>query len=263
MPPAPFAPRSDRPLFERLFANYLAFLARHRDTVERKDGMVLVDSTSPEFVCVILEDATDLDALPERFRVARLLPWSRLGETDLLARGFAPRGSLTYMALTGRGEFAAAAPPDLAVERVLSNEAMDVFTEVQTRAFLEPGDFYEKWYARLRERNGSNLHRDEQRFYVASRKGRPASVLLTVLEQRTLGIYGVATLPAERKRGTSTALLAHVVREGRAQGAETVTLQAQTGSYAQSLYEKLGFESTFVSTIFEKPAPLSSTSRRT
>jgi hypothetical protein len=33
------------------------------------------------------------------------------------------------MTLTGRGELAA--PPDLAVERVLSNEAMDVFTEVR------------------------------------------------------------------------------------------------------------------------------------
>ena len=89
----------------------------------------MLDSTSPESVCVVLEDAPDVDAVPERFRVVRLLPWSRLGETDLLARGFASRGSLTYMTLTGRGEFAA--PPDLAVERVLSNEAMDVFTEVR------------------------------------------------------------------------------------------------------------------------------------
>lgn len=261
MIPGPSASRSDRPLFERLFANYLAFLVRHRDTVERKDGMVLVDSTTPEFVCVLLEDAPDLAAVPERFRVARLLPWSRLGETDLLARGFAPRGSLTYMTLTGRGEFAV--PPDLLVERVLSSQAMDVFTEIQTRTFLAPGDSYEKWYTRLRGRNGSNLHRDEQRFYVASREGRSASVLLTVLEQGTLGIYGVATLPAERKRGTSAALLAHAIREGRAQGAETVTLQVQTGSYAQALYEKLGFESAFVSTIYEKPAPLSPTSRGT
>lgn len=262
MPAAPFAPREGHPPFERLFANYLAFLARNRDTVERKDGMVLVDSTSPELVCVMLEDATDLDAIPARFRVARLLPWSRLGETDLLARGFAPRGSLTYMTLTGRGELAAAAPPDLAFERVLSNEAIDVFTEIQTRAFVAPGDSHETWYARLRKLNVSNLYRDEQRLYVASREGRPASVLLTVLEHSTLGIYGVATLPAERRRGTSTALLAHVVREGRAQGAEAVTLQAHTGSYAQSLYDKLGFASTFVSTIFEKPAPLSSISRR-
>jgi N-acetylglutamate synthase-like GNAT family acetyltransferase len=128
----------------------------------------------------------------------------------------------------------------------------------QTRAF-EPGDSHETWYARLRERNGSNLHRDEQRFYLASREGRPAGVLLTVLEQRTLGIYGVATLPAERKRGTSTALLALVVREARAQGVETVTLQVLTGSYAQSLYEKLGFETAFVSTIFAKPSVPSST----
>jgi GNAT superfamily N-acetyltransferase len=247
----PLAPRPDRPPFERLFANYLAYLARHRDTVERRDGMVLVDSTSPEFVCVILEDAADLDAIPERFPVARLLPWSRLGEADLLARGFAPRGSLTYMTLTGRVELAA--PPDVVVERVRSSEVMDVFTEVQTRAFLAPGDSYEKWYARLRERNGSNLHRDELRFYLASREGRPAGVLLTVVERGTLGVYGVATLPAERKRGTGTALLAHVVREGRAEGAGTVTLQVQTGSYAEALYEKLGFEAAFVSTIFGRP----------
>ncbi|MFO0755783.1 MAG: GNAT family N-acetyltransferase [Byssovorax sp.] len=253
MPPSRVAP-----LFERLFANYLAFLARYRDTVERKDGMILVDSTSPEHVCVILEDAPGLDAVPERFRVARLLPWSRLGETDLLARGFVLRGSLAYMRLTGGGDLAA--PPDLAIARVLSNEAMDVFTEIQTRAYLAPGDSYETWYARLRARNGSNLHRDELRFYVASREGVPASVLLTVLEQRTLGIYGVGALPAERNRGTSTALLAHAIRDGRAQGADTVTLQALAGAYAQSLYEKLGFETAFVSTIFEKAAPRSPTS---
>lgn len=84
-----------------------------------------------------------------------------------------------------------------------------------------------------------------------------------MIEQRTLGIYGVATLPAERRRGTSTALLAHAVEEGWAQGAETVTLQALTGSYAHSLYEKLGFENAFVSTIFETLSPRSSTSKGT
>lgn len=259
MLPASSVPRPERPLFERLFANHLAFLARNRDAVERKDGMVLVDSAAPELVCVILEDAPDLDAVPERFRVARLLPWSRLGEADLRARGFAPRGSLTYMTLMRPGDLVA--PPDRGVERVLSEEAMDIFTEIQTRAFLRPGESYETWYARLREHHGSNLHRDELRFYIASCDGRPASVLHTVLDGATLGIYGVATLPAERRRGTSTALLAQVVREGWARGVETVTLQAQTGSYAQSLYEKLGFESAFVSTIFERPAPRSSTSR--
>lgn len=65
MLPGPLASRSDRPLFERLFANYLALLARHRDTVEHKDGMVLVDSTTPEFVWVLFEHAPDLDVVPE------------------------------------------------------------------------------------------------------------------------------------------------------------------------------------------------------
>jgi ribosomal protein S18 acetylase RimI-like enzyme len=161
------------------------------------------------------------------------------------------------MTLSDRGEFAG--PRDVAIECVRSNEAMDAFTAVQTGAFVESAEEYDNWYARLREHNGSNLYRDELRFYMASREGKPAGVLLTVLEQRTLGIYGVATLPTQRRRGMSTALLAHAVREGRMQGAETVTLQVQTGSYAQSLYEKLGFETAFVSKIFEKPARLAST----
>jgi hypothetical protein len=42
MLPAPLAPRPDRLLFERLFANDLAFLARPRDAVEREDGMDVV-----------------------------------------------------------------------------------------------------------------------------------------------------------------------------------------------------------------------------
>jgi GNAT superfamily N-acetyltransferase len=243
----------DPPLLERLFANHLAFARTHHGAVERRDGMVLVDGGRPEFVYAVLEDVANVDAIPERFHAIRLLPWSRLVEADVLACGFAYRASLGYMTLASDADLEASS--DVAIERVTSSAAMDVFSDVQTRGFLAPGDSFDAWYAWLRARNEPSLLREERRFYVASREGKPAGVLFTLLEQETLGIYGVATLPSQRKRGTSTALLGHAVREGRARGARTVTLQVQTGSYAESFYANLGFETAFVSRIFVRPSP--------
>jgi GNAT superfamily N-acetyltransferase len=53
-----------------------------------------------------------------------------------------------------------------------------------------------------------------------------------------VGIYGVATIPAERKRGLGTLLLGRIAQAAR----ETeLGLQVETGSYAHRYYEKLGF----------------------
>jgi predicted acetyltransferase len=102
----------------------------------------------------------------------------------------------------------------------------------------------------LRAINVANIARPDHRFYIASLEEKAMGVALAIAEKETLGIYGVGTLPDHRRRGTSSALLAHAVREGRDAGAKTVTLQVMTGSYAESLYAKLGFETAFVSPIF-------------
>lgn len=233
-----------------LFENHLEFFATQRGAVTRRDGFVLVDSTSPDFTCAFVEDATSLEKLPARFGAVRLVPWSRVAKEALAAGGFESRGAITYMILPGQLP-ESSAPDGLGIEVVTSAARMDVFTDVQTRSFLEEGDSFEWWYAWLREKNHSCLGRDLSRFYVASLAGEPVGVTILVRQAKTAGIYGVATLPAHRKKGVSTALLARAVEDGR-RGAEVLTLQVKTGSYAESLYEKLGFTAAFATPMFAR-----------
>jgi GNAT superfamily N-acetyltransferase len=232
-----------------LLENHLTFLNTHRGTVERSGGAILVDSTSPDFACAILENVARIADVPQRFAVLRLVPWSRLTDADLASTGFERKPALTYMTLVEDAPVLESTNA-ASIERVSSTASMDVFTEVQTRAFLEPGESFHEWFDWLRPKNQANLSREGQCFYLCSSGGAPIGVTLTVRTGTTLGIYGVATLPEHRKRGVSTALLRRAVADGRERGAETITLQVTTGSYAESLYRKRGFQPSFVSPKF-------------
>jgi GNAT superfamily N-acetyltransferase len=231
-------------LESRLFENRLAFLAAHRGNVTRAADFTLVDSSSPEFTTAFAEEATSLDALDRRYSIVRLVPWSRLREADLA--GLERSGALTYMQLA-RPPAPAPLHPDLSIEIVTSPARMDVFTDIQVRGFLEPGESYEEWYAWLGEHNLPNLGRADQRFYIASRAGIPVGITLAVATHAMVGIYAVATLPDQRRVGVSTALLARAVADGLASGAEIITLQVSTDSYAEGFYERLSFVPVFVS----------------
>lgn len=235
----------------RLFENHLAFLSTHRGDISRSVGFVRIDSSSPEFTAAIAEDGSSLDALPSRYASVRLLPWSRLTEADLLERGLERCAAFTYMTL--RGPLAPAAPPgDLAIEVVTTEARLDVFSDVQTRGFLEPDESYEEWFAWLGEKNRVSLGHEGERFYLASRAGQPVGVTLTVATPGVVGIYAVTTLPEHRRAGVSRALLARAVADARQDGAEVVSLQAMTGSYAEAFYGKLGFSTAFVSPVFAR-----------
>jgi GNAT superfamily N-acetyltransferase len=235
----------------RLFDNHLAFLAAHRGDVSRSAGFVRIDSSSPEFTAAIAEDATSLDALPARYPSVRLLPWSRLTEADLLERGLDRCAAFTYMTLGG--PLAPAAPPgDLSIEVVADKARLDVFSDVQTRGFVEPDESYEAWVAWLGEKNLENLGRAGQRYYLASRAGQPVGVTLTVATPGVVGIYAVTTLPEQRRAGVSRALLARAVADARREGAEVISLQVYTGSYAEGFYGRLGFSTAFVSPVFAR-----------
>jgi GNAT superfamily N-acetyltransferase len=235
----------------RLFDNHLSFLVTHRGDVSRSFGFVRIDSSSPEFTAAIAEDATSFDALPARYASVRRLPWSRLTEADLVERGLERCAAFTYMTL-GSPLALAAPPSDLAIEVVSTEARMDVFSEVQTRGFLEPDESYEAWFTWLGEKNRSNLGRAGQRFYLASREGQPVGVTLTVATPGVVGIYAVTTLPEQRRTGVSRALLARAVADAHREGVEVVTLQVKTGSYAEGFYAKLGFSTAFVSPVFAR-----------
>ena len=73
------------------------------------------------------------------------------------------------------------------------------------------------------------------RYYVACLDGRPAGAASARIDKGLAGIYGVATLPEARRRGVGTALVGHIVEEGRREGCDAAFLSAEPGSYAAGL----------------------------
>jgi ribosomal protein S18 acetylase RimI-like enzyme len=88
-------------------------------------------------------------------------------------------------------------------------------------------------------------------FYIAYLDHKPAGVCLFVLTDGVAGIYAVATLPEFRKKGVATTLMKRGIHDAREKGCQTITLQVSTGSYAESLYRKLGFDVRFIARILE------------
>jgi ribosomal protein S18 acetylase RimI-like enzyme len=228
-------------LAKDLFENHLEFFATHRGTVIRADGWVHVDSSASEFAVAFAEEGATLASLPARFTAVRLLPWSRLTTSELLADGFRANGALAYLTLQGKVR-PTHAVKGLTIDVVRSETGTDIFTKVQANAFLEEGESFDWWYAWFRQKNHDGLDRELQRFYVASMDGEPASVAVSVLLDRVIGIYGVATLPEFRKRGVSSLLLARAIADAREKRSDAVALQVvKAGTYAQAFCEKIGF----------------------
>ena len=96
-------------------------------------------------------------------------------------------------------------------------------------------------FARLNEKNHENLARSNQRFYLARVEGRVAAVTFTLSSASVTGVYAVATLEEHRKKGISSAMLAHAIDDSSASGATTIALQVKRVlAPAERLYRTLG-----------------------
>ena len=96
----------------------------------------------------------------------------------------------------------------------------------------------------------ANIIEPDHAFYLAYDGGEPCAAALSIREERTAGIYSVATLRAHRNRGLATALVARAVTDAFAAGADCICLEAERGSDARRLFEKLGFTAAHESTTF-------------
>ena len=235
------------PLDRDLFENHLEFYATHHGTVIRQGGWILVDSGGSEFVVAFPEEKARFDTLPERFKAVRVLPWSGIDGAALTAAGFAPGTELSYLTMGGDMRPSSATDlPNVSIDVVTSRTAMEIFTRVEATSFLEEGETFDWWYAWLRQKNTEGLIRDLQRFYVASLDGEPSSVAITVLLERVLGIYGVATLPEHRKKGLSSAILFRAMADARELRSDIVALQVvRTGTKAEAFCKRAGFTLAF------------------
>ncbi|MFO1498394.1 MAG: amino acid adenylation domain-containing protein [Verrucomicrobiota bacterium] len=83
--------------------------------------------------------------------------------------------------------------------------------------------------------------------YVAYAEGKPVCVATLLTLEWYSGIYNVGTLPSARRQGYAAQLLIHLIREARSAG-RFLFLQTESGSGAERLYCRLGFETVFART---------------
>lgn len=236
-----------------LFANHLAFLDSHRGQVAVSGHAVAVEGLKPDLSSwTPLMDAAEL---PSNEAPVRLIPSSgKSWPSRLPGFGYRPAETLVYMALEGRPEEAPSLVPGMEIRAVARDEEAVAFAGVQAAGFLDEGDSEFGWWAGCFRRMAlTNYGRDDQSFFLASMNGMPASVLLCVRAADVTGLYAVATDPAFRDRGLSTALLRHAHADALDHGHSTLVLQAHAGSYAEGFYRRLGFVERYRSQMWRRP----------
>jgi ribosomal protein S18 acetylase RimI-like enzyme len=80
---------------------------------------------------------------------------------------------------------------------------------------------------------------DHWRHYAGTLDGKTVATASAFTGAGVAGIYLVATVPAERRRGIATTLVRHVLQEARAAGYTIGTLQSSEDGLG--LYQRLGF----------------------
>jgi ribosomal protein S18 acetylase RimI-like enzyme len=77
--------------------------------------------------------------------------------------------------------------------------------------------------------------------YLAWVDGAPAGAAGSTIIDGVLGIFGTATLPAYRRRGAQTAVVARALRDANGR-AEIAIATTEPGSVSQRTFERLGFQ---------------------
>lgn len=73
-------------------------------------------------------------------------------------------------------------------------------------------------------------------------QGNPVAAGMAVISNGALGVFGIATLASERRKGFAAGLLAELLHWGRQQGARYAYLQVEKANTAAvNLYKKFGF----------------------
>lgn len=222
------------------FANHLAFLARHRGSIEEDAGGAWIRGRAPEFTS--WTPRADDSTIPPNCPAVRLAPWcgpewaGRLTEAGLM-----PGEALTYMVLADPDR---PIPHDgsTLVETVVDDAQAAEFARVQGLGFGAGDPAVDTWWNGFFHEQALKASSDPDQTLLLARRGDlAAGTTLTLRAAGVCGIYAVTTLPALRRLGVSAALLEHVRRTCAGPAAEQLILQAMSGSYAEHYYARLGF----------------------
>ncbi len=127
--------------------------------------------------------------------------------------------------------------PLLKFKRALSLKELQDFCHVIVEIGGNPRAF-ELIYSKL----PSTLYGEGASFeiYIGYVDGHPVSTGVLVLDANVAGIYYVATIPSQWKKGYGTAMMEHLLNRAKTQGYHMAILQAS--HEGKSLYKKLGFK---------------------
>jgi GNAT superfamily N-acetyltransferase len=126
---------------------------------------------------------------------------------------------------------------DLEISRVDDDHALAEFVRVFAAA-TGPGPSLEPGFFRLL--NASDYGRSDQwSHYSGALGGKIVATASAFTGAGVAGIYLVATLPTERRRGIATTLVRHALQQARSAGYTIGTLQSSEAGLG--LYKNLGF----------------------
>ncbi len=99
----------------------------------------------------------------------------------------------------------------------------------------------------------SSMSESWHTFYIAYVRGEPAATLHLLCEGGTAGIYGVATLKAQRRRRVQATLMARALGDAAAAGCGVVGLRTAADGEARAVFERLGFEAAHEQVLWAMP----------
>jgi len=206
---------------------------------------------------VVVEMPADPDAALAKARElhrASGVPFGIDLDADLHApvRDAAARASLTViesrpaMAI-GAADVAVTAPLDgLRIETVVEPLGLDAVAAIDAVAFESPPEVVRRFLG------DGVLDEPTQSVYLATLDGEPVGCGETTTLEGVIGVFGVATLPAARRRGIGAAITAHMVRD-RAAEADLAVLDASDLGFG--VYERLGFRSVATWEVWGEATP--------
>jgi ribosomal protein S18 acetylase RimI-like enzyme len=125
----------------------------------------------------------------------------------------------------------------LSLEWVRDRASFDEATRVMFAGFRMPDEIFETFADRFADLIVGPFA--TQRVVIGRIDGRPVSTALGFVLDGVVGVYNVATVPGDERRGAGSAVTRAVIEDAIGQGAVSAILQ--TSSAGRRVYERIGF----------------------
>lgn len=200
----------------------------------------------PEGTALLLSAYPELARAYDEGGVRAFTVWVDPGDEEL-ERELASRGHLLDGRPTAMGaELEGLALPDPGDLDVRETRDAALVSGINDAAYGFPPPAFRAAFVRFPD--------ERWRGYLAFSEGRPVACALTYESaDGDCGVSGVATLPEARGKGMASRLLAVALREARARGATTTTLQAT--SKGAPVYTALGYRALGRMSMWEHRVP--------